>query len=55
MKRLQDGQFDESDLSLKELSQIETAISKTISAHYHSRVAYPKPVDEPLEPPSDSD
>jgi len=47
MKRLQDGQFDECDLSLRELSQIETSISKTLAAHYHGRVAYPKAPDEP--------
>jgi putative nucleotidyltransferase with HDIG domain len=47
MKRLQDGQFDECDLSLRELSQIETSISKTLAAHYHGRVAYPKPPDVP--------
>ncbi len=41
MKRLQDGQFDECDLSLRELSQIETSISKTLAAHYHGRIAYP--------------
>jgi cyclic-di-AMP phosphodiesterase PgpH len=42
MKRLQDGQFDECDLSLKELSQIEASISKSLVAHHHGRVAYPK-------------
>ena len=42
MKRLQDGQFDECDLSLKELSLIEASITKTLSAHYHGRIAYPK-------------
>jgi len=47
MKRLQDGQFDECDLSLRELSQIEAAMSKALSAHYHGRIAYPKPPDEP--------
>ncbi len=45
MKRLQDGQFDECDLSLRELSQIEVSISKTLAAHYHGRVAYPTPPD----------
>jgi len=45
MKRLQDGQFDECDLSLRELSQIETSIAKTLAAHHHGRVAYPKPPD----------
>jgi hypothetical protein len=45
MKRLQDGQFDECDLSLRELSQIETSISKALAAHYHGRIAYPKAPD----------
>jgi hypothetical protein len=42
MKRLQDGQFDECDLSLRELSLIEASMVKTLAAHYHGRVAYPK-------------
>ncbi len=54
MRRLQDGQFDECDMSLRELSQIETSMSKTLSAHYHSRIAYPKPADVPLEALSNS-
>jgi len=49
MKRLQDGQFDECDLTLRELSQIEASMSKTLAAHYHSRIAYPKPLDEPQQ------
>jgi len=49
MKRLQDGQFDECDLSLRELSQIETSISKTLAAHYHGRIAYPETADTPEE------
>lgn len=49
MKRLQDGQFDECDLSLRELSQIEASMSKTLAAHYHGRIAYPKPPDMPPE------
>jgi putative nucleotidyltransferase with HDIG domain len=49
MRRLQDGQFDECDMSLRELSQIETSISKTLAAHYHGRIAYPKAPDEPFE------
>jgi hypothetical protein len=50
MKRLQDGQFDECDLSLRELSLIEASMVKTLAAHYHGRVAYPKPLYEPKEP-----
>jgi membrane-associated HD superfamily phosphohydrolase len=47
MRRLQDGQFDECDMSLRELSKIETSISKTLAAHHHGRIAYPKPPDMP--------
>ncbi|MDD5327886.1 MAG: HDIG domain-containing protein [Phycisphaerae bacterium] len=46
MKRLQDGQFDECDMSLRELSLIETSIAKSLAAHYHGRVAYPKSASE---------
>ena len=53
MKRLRDGQFDECELTLRELSQIEASISKTLAAHYHGRIAYPKPPDEPAEDESD--
>jgi hypothetical protein len=49
MKRLQDGQFDECDLTLRELSRIEVSISKSLSAHHHGRIAYPKSPDEPVE------
>ncbi len=49
MKRLQDGQFDECELSLRELSQIEASLSKSLAAHYHGRIAYPKPPDAPPE------
>jgi membrane-associated HD superfamily phosphohydrolase len=45
MKRLQDGQFDECDLSLRELSQIEISMSKTLAAHHHGRIAYPTAPD----------
>ena len=41
MKRLQDGQFDECELSLRELSQIEASTSKALAGHYHGRIAYP--------------
>jgi len=52
MKRLQDGQFDECDLTLRELSQIEAGISKSLAAHHHGRIAYPKSPDEPVETPT---
>jgi cyclic-di-AMP phosphodiesterase PgpH len=40
-KRLMDGQFDESSLTLQELHQIEVSMSKTLAAIYHARVKYP--------------
>jgi putative nucleotidyltransferase with HDIG domain len=49
MKRLQDGQFDECDLTLRELSQIEVSISKSLTAHHHGRIAYPNSPDKPVE------
>lgn len=49
MKRLQDGQFDECDLSLRELSQIEDSMSKTLAVHYHGRIAYPQSPEEPTD------
>ncbi|UCC96615.1 MAG: HDIG domain-containing protein [Phycisphaerales bacterium] len=55
MKRLQDGQFDECDLSLRELSLIEASISKTLAAHYHGRIAYPQPPDMPATEPSQAE
>jgi len=47
MRRLQDGQFDECDLTLRELSQIEDSMSKSLAAHYHGRIAYPTAPDVP--------
>jgi putative nucleotidyltransferase with HDIG domain len=55
MKRLQDGQFDECELSLRELSQIEASISKTLAAHHHGRIAYPKAPDEGEDKQSQSE
>ncbi len=50
MRRLQDGQFDECDLTLRELSGIEASLSKSLAAHYHGRIAYPTPADVPVPP-----
>lgn len=47
MRRLQDGQFDECDLTLRELSQIEATLSKSLAVHYHGRIAYPTAPDAP--------
>jgi len=40
-KRLMDGQFDDCDLTLKELDAVGDSISKTVASIYHGRIAYP--------------
>ncbi len=43
MKRLLDGQFEESGLTLTELHLVEEALCKGLIALYHSRIKYPEP------------
>lgn len=43
MKRLLDGQFEESGLTLTELHLVEEALSKSLIALFHSRIKYPEP------------
>jgi putative nucleotidyltransferase with HDIG domain len=44
MKRLLDGQFEESGLTLTELHLIEESLSKSLVALYHARIKYPEEV-----------
>ena len=41
-EKLQDGQFDECDLSLKEIKKMEESFCTTMKGVYHSRIEYPK-------------
>ena len=41
MKRLLDGQFDECNITLKELRTIEARVVSTLCGMYHGRIAYP--------------
>ena len=41
MRRLLDKQFDECDLTLKELEQIKRSLVKTLAGIYHGRIPYP--------------
>jgi hypothetical protein len=41
-KRLMDGQFDDCDMTLQDLSRIEQAITKSLCAMYHQRIKYPE-------------
>ncbi len=43
MKRLLDGQFEESGLTLTELHTVEVSLVKSLTALYHSRIKYPEP------------
>ncbi len=43
MKRLLDGQFDESGLTLTELHKVEESLVKGLTALYHTRIRYPEP------------
>ncbi len=41
MKKLNDGQFDECGLTLKELATVESTLVKSLTALYHGRIKYP--------------
>lgn len=40
-KRLMDGQFDECDLTFRDLRTIVNSLSKSVTSIYHGRIAYP--------------
>lgn len=42
MDRLNDGQFDDCDITLREIRQVEESLVKSLCGIYHGRVAYPK-------------
>jgi cyclic-di-AMP phosphodiesterase PgpH len=42
-RKLDDDQFDESGLTLRELRTIENSMIKSLIANYHGRVKYPEP------------
>jgi hypothetical protein len=42
MKRLLDGQFDESSLTLTEIHTIEESLTKSLIGIYHGRIKYPE-------------
>lgn len=52
-KRLQDGQFDQCELTFRELALIEDAIISRVLAIYHGRISYPT-ASRPSEPPTES-
>jgi hypothetical protein len=46
MKRMQDGQLDECDMTFRELAKVQVSMVKTLTAHYHGRIAYPEQPDK---------
>jgi cyclic-di-AMP phosphodiesterase PgpH len=46
MKRLLDGQFNECNLTLAELKQIEESLAKSLIAVFHVRIRYEEPVKD---------
>jgi hypothetical protein len=40
-KRLADGQFDECDLTIRDMARIERSMVKTLMSIYHGRISYP--------------
>jgi cyclic-di-AMP phosphodiesterase PgpH len=41
MRRLLDGQFDECDLTMRDLDRVEKSLVKTLLSIYHGRLSYP--------------
>ena len=41
LKRLNDGQFDQCDLTFKQLAEIEKSLVKSLCSIYHGRIVYP--------------
>ncbi|QDT39507.1 HD family phosphohydrolase [Stratiformator vulcanicus] len=42
MKRLLDGQFDESSLTLSEINRVQESLTKSLIGIYHGRIKYPE-------------
>ncbi|MCB9849949.1 MAG: HDIG domain-containing protein [Phycisphaerales bacterium] len=47
--RLKDGQFDECDITLRELHKVEESVVKSLCTFYHGRVSYPKENKDPKD------
>jgi len=50
LKRMTDGQFDECDLTMRELELIERAMIKCMLGIYHGRLAYPTSDEDEQKP-----
>ena len=46
-KRLDDGQFDDCEITLRDLSRISESVARTLSSIHHGRIAYPGDAKKP--------
>lgn len=46
LARLMDGQFDDCEITLKELARVEQSLVKSLCAIHHGRIAYPRGGEE---------
>lgn len=51
--RLNDGQFDDCDITLKEIRKVEESLVRALCAIYHGRLAYPKAKARGREEPAE--
>jgi membrane-associated HD superfamily phosphohydrolase len=51
MKKLNDGQFEECDITLAELKAVEKSICWIVQSMFHQRIEYPKPFDPKTKQP----
>ena len=54
LRRLEDQQFDDSDLTFAELATIEKTMVKTLLSIYHGRLAYPSTAAATQAPPAET-
>jgi hypothetical protein len=47
-ERLEEGQFDESDISMRDLRAVAEVYSSILNSVYHPRVQYPEPTEREL-------
>ena len=47
MKRLQDGQFDDCDITMREVRLIENSLIRSLCGMYHTRIVYPELQKQP--------
>ena len=45
-RKMRDGQLDECSLTFRELTQIRRSLARCLTATFHSRIKYPKPIGD---------